>query len=73
MTNLLSPNDESHTAWDTNAEIWDAKMADNGNDFVNLLLWPVRHSGYWPDLSGVTEVIKTEWMLCLQFDTSCFQ
>jgi len=41
MTNLLSPNDESHAAWDTNAEIWDAKMADTGNDFVNLLLWPV--------------------------------
>lgn len=41
MTNLLSPNDETREVWNANAEIWDAKMADTGNDFVNILQWPV--------------------------------
>ncbi len=34
-------NDETRAAWDANAEVWDAKMADTGNSFVNLLQWPV--------------------------------
>jgi len=41
MTEQLSANDETRAAWDANAETWDEKMADIGNDFVNLLLWPV--------------------------------
>jgi ubiquinone/menaquinone biosynthesis C-methylase UbiE len=41
MTEQLSANEENRSAWDANAEIWDAKMADQGNDFVNLLQWPV--------------------------------
>jgi len=41
MTEQLSSNEENREAWDANAEVWDAKMADQGNDFVNLLLWPV--------------------------------
>jgi 2-polyprenyl-3-methyl-5-hydroxy-6-metoxy-1,4-benzoquinol methylase len=41
MTEQKSPNDETREAWDANAEVWDAKMADMGNDFVNLLQWPV--------------------------------
>ncbi len=36
-TNL---NDETRDAWNANAEIWDAKMGDQGNDFFNLLCWP---------------------------------
>ena len=41
MTEQLSANEENRAAWDANAEVWDAKMADQGNDFVNLLQWPV--------------------------------
>jgi SAM-dependent methyltransferase len=41
MTDQLSANEENRSAWDANAEVWDAKMADQGNEFVNLLQWPV--------------------------------
>jgi 2-polyprenyl-3-methyl-5-hydroxy-6-metoxy-1,4-benzoquinol methylase len=41
MTKQKSPNDETREVWDANAETWDAKMGDTGNDFVNLLQWPV--------------------------------
>src|SRR5512138_1516912 len=34
------PNQFSHDAWDANAEIWDSRMGDEGNDFFNLLCWP---------------------------------
>ena len=33
-------NDETREAWNTNATAWDARMADEGNDFVNVLCWP---------------------------------
>jgi SAM-dependent methyltransferase len=32
-------NAETHAAWEANAEYWDGKI-DEGNDFVNLLVWP---------------------------------
>lgn len=35
------PNQISREAWDANAEHWDARMGDEGNDFFNLLCWPV--------------------------------
>ena len=35
------PNQISHEAWDANAEHWDSRMGDEGNDFFNLLCWPV--------------------------------
>ena len=35
------PNQISHEAWDANAEHWDSRMGDDGNDFFNLLCWPV--------------------------------
>lgn len=41
MTEPLSANEENRMAWDANADVWDAKMADRGNDFVNVLQWPV--------------------------------
>jgi SAM-dependent methyltransferase len=41
MTEGRSPNEENRMAWEANAEVWDAKMADQGNDFVNVLQWPV--------------------------------
>ena len=34
-------NAETRAAWDANAAVWDAKMGDEGNSFVNLLQWPV--------------------------------
>ena len=33
-------NQFTHDAWEANAEVWDARMGDNGNDFFNLLCWP---------------------------------
>lgn len=41
MTELTDPNQESRNAWDANAEAWDARMGDEGNDFFKLLQWPV--------------------------------
>jgi 2-polyprenyl-3-methyl-5-hydroxy-6-metoxy-1,4-benzoquinol methylase len=38
MTN--DPNQFTHDAWEANAEIWDARMGDEGNDFFNVLCWP---------------------------------
>jgi ubiquinone/menaquinone biosynthesis C-methylase UbiE len=34
------PHEFTRDAWDANAEIWDARMGDEGNDFFNLLCWP---------------------------------
>jgi 2-polyprenyl-3-methyl-5-hydroxy-6-metoxy-1,4-benzoquinol methylase len=38
---IPDPNQFSREAWDANAEHWDARMGDEGNDFFNLLCWPV--------------------------------
>jgi SAM-dependent methyltransferase len=38
--NFKNANDETRAVWDANAEVWDAKMGDEGNDFANILLWP---------------------------------
>ena len=34
------PHEFTREAWEANAEIWDARMGDEGNDFFNLLCWP---------------------------------
>ncbi|MBK6647739.1 MAG: class I SAM-dependent methyltransferase [Anaerolineales bacterium] len=36
MDNL---NQTTKDAWDANAEVWDKRMGDEGNDFFNLLCW----------------------------------
>ena len=36
-----NPNQISKDAWNANAEIWDSRMGDEGNDFFNDLCWPV--------------------------------
>jgi 2-polyprenyl-3-methyl-5-hydroxy-6-metoxy-1,4-benzoquinol methylase len=41
MTTPSDHNEISRQAWDANAEHWDARMGDEGNDFFNLLCWPV--------------------------------
>lgn len=33
-------NEEARRAWDQNAQFWDERMGE-GNDFVELLIWPV--------------------------------
>ena len=38
---LQNLNDETRNAWDANAQVWDTRMGDEGNDFFNLLCWPV--------------------------------
>jgi SAM-dependent methyltransferase len=35
------PNQFSHDAWDANAEHWDSRMGEDGNDFFTLLCWPI--------------------------------
>jgi 2-polyprenyl-3-methyl-5-hydroxy-6-metoxy-1,4-benzoquinol methylase len=41
MENSLSDlNKETREAWDMNAEIWDKRMGNDGNDFFNVLCWP---------------------------------
>ncbi len=37
----IDPNQFSRDAWEANAEVWDARMGDEGNDFFNILCWPV--------------------------------
>jgi 2-polyprenyl-3-methyl-5-hydroxy-6-metoxy-1,4-benzoquinol methylase len=34
------PHEFTRHAWEDNAEIWDERMGDEGNDFFNLLCWP---------------------------------
>jgi len=34
------PNRFTQDAWDANAEAWDARMGEEGNDFFNVLCWP---------------------------------
>jgi len=36
-----NPNQFTKNAWDSNAEVWDSHMGDEGNDFFNILQWPV--------------------------------
>jgi 2-polyprenyl-3-methyl-5-hydroxy-6-metoxy-1,4-benzoquinol methylase len=37
---LRRANLETLAAWNANATVWDEKMGDDGNDFVNVLQWP---------------------------------
>lgn len=37
---IQDPNQFTRDAWEANAEVWDSRMGDNGNDFFNLLCWP---------------------------------
>jgi SAM-dependent methyltransferase len=36
---ISNANEETRQAWDANADFWDDRMGE-GNDFVNILLWP---------------------------------
>lgn len=38
---ITDPNQFSREAWDANAEHWDERMGDDGNDFFNILCWPI--------------------------------
>jgi 2-polyprenyl-3-methyl-5-hydroxy-6-metoxy-1,4-benzoquinol methylase len=37
---LVQANEETRAAWNMNAAFWDQRMGE-GNDFVELLIWPV--------------------------------
>jgi len=39
MSKITTDNDTARIAWQTNARFWDERMAE-GNDFLNLLVWP---------------------------------
>ena len=39
--NSQEANAASQAAWDANAAYWDEYMGAEGNDFVNVLIWPV--------------------------------
>jgi 2-polyprenyl-3-methyl-5-hydroxy-6-metoxy-1,4-benzoquinol methylase len=39
MNDINSANQEARIAWERNASFWDSRMGE-GNDFVNLLIWP---------------------------------
>lgn len=39
MSEIGNDNLHAQTAWNTNAEFWDQRMAE-GNDFFNTLIWP---------------------------------
>jgi len=39
--NHSDSNQFSREAWDANAEIWDTRMGDEGNDFFRILQWPI--------------------------------
>jgi len=41
MSTKPDSNQISRDAWDANAEVWDARMGDEGNDFFQILQWPV--------------------------------
>jgi hypothetical protein len=32
MDTQLNPNQFTHEAWEANAEVWDSRMGDEGND-----------------------------------------
>ena len=36
-----NPNQFTKNAWDSNAEAWDNQMGDEGNDWFNILQWPI--------------------------------
>ncbi len=37
---MNTPNDITREAWNANAELWDSRMGDEGNDFFRILQWP---------------------------------
>lgn len=41
MTESNDLDKKAQAAWEANAEFWDARMGDEGNDFFRILQWPV--------------------------------
>ena len=40
METQSDPNQFTRDAWEANAEVWDARMGDEGNDFFNVMYPP---------------------------------
>ena len=54
MMTLTDPNQIFREAWDANVEHWDSRMGDDGNDFFNILCWPVLASFLGASSAGLT-------------------
>jgi 2-polyprenyl-3-methyl-5-hydroxy-6-metoxy-1,4-benzoquinol methylase len=50
-------NQFTKDAWEANADIWDARMGDEGNDFFNILCWPVLASFLGASSAGQTTTV----------------
>src|SRR6185436_17007779 len=57
MNTHIDPNEISRQAWDANAEHWDERMGDDGNDFFNLLCWPALASFLDASTSGQANAV----------------
>jgi hypothetical protein len=40
-----NPHQFTRDAWEANAEVWDARMGEAGNDFFNIM-WAPNHLRY---------------------------
>ena len=45
-----NPNQFTRDAWEANADVWDSRMGEEGNDFFNVLCWPALASLLTPQL-----------------------
>jgi hypothetical protein len=50
-TDRSRANEQARQAWDQNAEFWDLRMSE-GNDFVDVLIWPCRGKTAGPATGG---------------------
>ena len=40
ISDIMQANEHTRSVWNTNAAFWNERMGDEGNDFVNMLIWP---------------------------------
>lgn len=40
ISDIMQANEHTRSVWNTNAAFWNERMGDEGNDFVNTLIWP---------------------------------
>ncbi|GAB4567160.1 MAG: hypothetical protein Fur0017_07330 [Anaerolineales bacterium] len=57
--NLNQLNDETRDAWEVNAQVWDTRMGDEGNDFFNILCWPALAS-FLDASTGLSASLKSD-------------
>lgn len=52
MDTQPDPNQFTRDSWEANADVWDSRMGDDGNDFFNILCWPALASLLGPQPGG---------------------